>query len=129
MAGILREVAVHAHEAVLELEDDDGAAAPGASVTVELCGHWQHEGACPWPHSTSIVSKVDRVLAVRVLFAASAPNVLEVRARIAAGLGRGELQGPDGRLHRWRVLREDASDLLESEAPLVRELSRLGAGR
>src|SRR5512137_981048 len=128
MTGVPRELAVHAHEAVLDLEDDDGAAAPGASVTVELCGHWQHEGPCRWPHSTSVVSLVDRVLTVRVLYAASPPDLPEVRARIAAGLDRGGLEGPDGRLHRWRVRWAAASRLLECEAPVVRALLGLDAG-
>jgi hypothetical protein len=128
MAGIPRELAVHAHEAVLDVEDDGGAAAPGASITVELCGHWQHEGSCRWPHSTSVVSLVDRVLTVRVLYAACPPDLPEVRARIAAGLDRGELAGPDGRLHRWRVRRAGASQLLESEAAVVRALLGLDAG-
>ena len=29
---------VHAHEAVLELDADADAAAPGAAITLELCG-------------------------------------------------------------------------------------------
>jgi hypothetical protein len=28
--------------------------APGGEVTVGLCGHWEHEGACRWPHNSSI---------------------------------------------------------------------------
>jgi hypothetical protein len=76
-----------------------------------------------------VVSLVDRVLTVRVLCAAPPPEIPEVRARIDAGLARGELAGPDGRVHRWRVRLARASDPLESEEPLVRELSRLGGSR
>ena len=120
---------VHAHEAVLELEADGDAAAPGAAVTVEICGHWRHDGTCRWPHHTSVTSRVGRVLSVRVLFAASPSESNEVRSRISAGLNRGDLTGPDGHVHRWRVRREGASLPLEREKPLVDELSRLGAGR
>ncbi len=116
---------VHAHEAVLELDAGADAAAPGAAITVELCGHWQHEGPCRWPHRTSVTSLAGRVLSARVLFAASPSELPEVRSRIAAGLNRGELTGPDGRVHRWRVCREGPSDPLECEGSLVRELSRL----
>lgn len=128
MAGMRGEMPVHAHEAVLAIEADDGAAAPGAAVTVELCGHWRHEGACRWPHSTSVVSLADRLLTVRVLFVASRADLAEVRARIAAGLERGEIEGPDGRVHRWRVRQAAASEPLESEAPVVEELLRRAAG-
>ena len=119
-------VPVHAHEAVLELETDDGAAAPGAAVTLELCGHWQHEETCRWPHRTFVTSLVGRVLSARVLYAASPSELGEVRSRIAAGLNRGELTGPDGAVHRWRVRREGVSRPLEGEASLADELSRLG---
>jgi hypothetical protein len=119
---------VHAHEAVLELETEDAAAAPGAAVTVELCGHWQHEGTCRWPHRTRVTSLVDRVLGVRVLFAAPTSELDEVRSRIVAGLNRGELTGPDGAAHRWRVRREGVSRPIEGEKSLVNELGRIGPG-
>ena len=121
---------VHAHEAVLELDSDadTDAAAPGAAVTVELCGHWEHEGTCRWPHCTTLVSRAGRALTVRVLFAAPEPERDEARRRIAAGLNRGELAGPGGQVHRWRVIREEASIPLEGEEPLALELSRRGAG-
>jgi hypothetical protein len=119
---------VHAHEAVLELDADSDAdadaAAPGAAVTVELCGHWRHEGSCRWPHRTSVMSRTGRALTVRVLYAASPAERYEARRRIAAGLNRGELAGPGGRVHRWRVVREGASSLLAAEGPLALQLSR-----
>lgn len=122
-------VPVHAHEAVLELEADADAAAPGAAITVELCGHWQHDGTCRWPHRTSVVSRVGRVLIARVLYAAVPPDLSEVRSRIAAGLNRGEVAGPDGVVHRWRVRREGLSQLLKGDEALAVELSRLASGR
>jgi hypothetical protein len=121
-------VPVHAHEAVLELETDADDAAPGAAVTLELCGHWQHEGSCRWPHRTLVTSLVSRVLSVRVLYAGSPSELSEVRSRIAAGLNRGELTDPGGTVHRWRVRREGLSRPLEGEASLADELSRLGGG-
>jgi hypothetical protein len=43
------------------------------------------------------------------------------------GMDRGELTGPDGEVHRWRVRREGVSCPLEGEASLVNELARIGA--
>jgi len=117
-------VPVHAHEAVLELETEADAAAPGAAVTVELCGHWQHEETCRWPHRTEVVSQVGRVLSVRILYVAPPSELEEVRSRVVASLNRGELTGPDGDVHRWRVRREGVSCPLEGEEPLVKESSR-----
>jgi hypothetical protein len=120
-------VPVHAHEAILELETDSDAAAPGAAVTIELCGHWRHDGSCRWPHRTVVTSQVGRELSLRVLHAASPSEAHEVRSRIAAGFHRGELTGPDGGVHRWHVLREGISHPLEGEVSLVDELARLAA--
>ena len=119
---------VHAHEAVLELAPGADAAAPGAAVTVELCGHWQHKGTCRWPHRTSVVSQDGSSLTVRVLFAAPTADRDEARRRIGSGLRRGELTGPTGQVHRWRVVREAASIPVDGEESLVAELARLGAG-
>lgn len=120
---------VYAHEAVLELEvdSDASAAAPGAAITVELCGHWKHEGACRWPHHTAVVARAGRVLTVRVLFAAATADRDEARDRVTTGLCQGELTGPSGQVHRWRVIREAASSPVEGEEALVAELARLGA--
>lgn len=101
---------LHAHEVVLELERDADAAAPGAAVTVALCGHWEHAGPCRWPHRTDVASVVARVASLRIVFSASSPEVAEVRARIVAALEQGGLEGPDGRVSRWKVLREAASE-------------------
>ena len=44
--------------------------APGAAVTVALCGHWDHEPPCPLaPHHVSAAAD-DGELRVRILFAA-----------------------------------------------------------
>ncbi len=119
---------MHAREVVLELEEGSDRAAPGAAVTVALCGHWKHDGACRWPHRTSVASQDGRVLRARVLVAAPRPELPEVLARVATALGKGELTDGDGCIHRWRVLREEESAPREGEESLVQELSRAGAG-
>ena len=42
----------YAHRAVLVIPDGDEPAAPGGAITVELCGHWEHEPPCRYPHLT-----------------------------------------------------------------------------
>ena len=48
----------YVYEAELELAPDADPRAPGGAVTVALCGHWDHEGACRWPHYTELDSDV-----------------------------------------------------------------------
>ena len=60
-----------AHDAVLDMDPDADIRAPGAAVTVELCGHWDHEPPCPLaPHHTA-VERTGRDVRLRILFATS----------------------------------------------------------
>ena len=44
--------------------------APGAAVTVALCGHWDHEPPCPLAPQHVSAADDDGELRVRILFAA-----------------------------------------------------------
>jgi pyrimidine deaminase RibD-like protein len=72
---------VHVVEAELELSDGLDPAAVGAAVTVELCGHWEHEGPCRWPHNSAIDGA-----RFRTLFVAVDDEAAAVRERIASAL-------------------------------------------
>ncbi len=50
----MSEVKAYVAEAEIVLNEGCDPAAVGAAVTVELCGHWEHEGACRWPHNSAI---------------------------------------------------------------------------
>ena len=43
-----------AFDAVLEMEPGTDTRAPGGAVTVALCGAWDHDGPCRWPHYSEI---------------------------------------------------------------------------
>ncbi|TMR03100.1 hypothetical protein ETD83_10945 [Actinomadura soli] len=90
------------HDAVVSMEADGDVRAPGAAITVALCGHWEHEPPCPLaPHHTTAARSGDEVR-LRVLFAAEPAAEAEVRGRIEAALSRAGLDGPDGVVTRWR---------------------------
>ena len=44
----------HRLEFCIRLEPGADKRAPGGAVTVALCGHWDHEGPCRWPHRSNI---------------------------------------------------------------------------
>ena len=79
-------------EAEMTLGAGGDPAAVGAAVTIELCGHWEHEGPCRWPHNNDI--RLGPELATfRTLFVAEPTEEEIVRARIEAALrGRGGWQ-------------------------------------
>lgn len=83
------------HETVLSMAAGADDRAPGAAVTVALCGAVEHEPPCPLaPHFTS-TDRSGGGLSVRVLFVTAPENEGEVRQRIDAAL-----HAPGGG---WRV--------------------------
>ncbi len=79
-------------EAEIALNAEDAPAAVGAAVTVELCGHWEHEGPCRWPHNNAIRPGPE-LTTFRTLFVAEPSEEEMVRDGIRAALrGSGEWQ-------------------------------------
>ena len=98
----------------MQPEDDVGA--PGAAITVAVCGHWEHEPPCPLaPHHTA-AERVGDVVRLRVLFAAEAGDEPEVRRRIDDALAHSELQTPDGTIARWRLVSTNVGTVRPEEA-------------
>jgi hypothetical protein len=116
----------HAHEARLELDPDGDERAPGAAVTVALCGHWDHDPPCPVPHRSDVVARDGDRLTVRVLFACPPSDTDGVRAAVTAALTAGELPVPTpdgGAPTRWRVIDHQPTALTEGELPLAARLA------
>ena len=104
------------HDAVVTMEAGSDERAPGAAVTVALCGHWDHEPPCPLaPHSTGAQRSGDQVR-LRVLFAAEPTAEAEVRRRIEAALSQSGLTGPEGVTTRWQLRNAQPGQLRDDEA-------------
>ena len=89
--------------------------APGGAVTIALCGHWDHEGPCRWPHHSHLEPDTDpsHLCTVAVAPADERDDVL---ARIES-----ELRGD----RRWTVLAFAARDIGPEERALAEHLSRV----
>ncbi len=111
----------YAHEVRLVLDPDADARAPGGAVTVALCGAWDHNGPCVWPHHSELSSNGD-VATLRTVFVAEPEREQEVRRLIAAGLEVGSLTGPGGHVTGWRVDAGAAVPLAAGERRLVARL-------
>jgi hypothetical protein len=99
-------------EAELELDVGLDPAAVGAAVTVELCGHWEHDGPCRWPHNSAIDAGRHPV-GFRTLFVADDAEAEAVRLRVEA-----VLRGADA----WRVVALRSREINESERALAARL-------
>lgn len=118
--GSVREV--FAHDAVLRVASGGDVRAPGAAITVALCGHWDHEPPCPLaPHHVAATPDGD-VVRLRVLFAAEPADEAEVRRRISQALGSSRLLSPDGQLTEWVVRSTAPGRVRPDEADRARQL-------
>jgi hypothetical protein len=98
----------------LELGPGADARAPGAVVTVALCGHWEHEGACRWPHNSRI-DHSGNPARLRTVAVVDEESLAEVERRIDAGL-RGD--------PRWTVLSFQVGEIGAGERSLAERLAR-----
>jgi hypothetical protein len=117
-----RAAFVHAATLVLGRGGDEGA--PGAAVTVALCGSWEHEPPCPLaPHHTAAERTGDEVR-LRTVFVVEPALEGLVRERIRTALATGGLAGPDGRRTTWRLRSSRTADLTDPERDLAGRLAR-----
>jgi hypothetical protein len=111
-----------AHEAVLAMDPLADVRAPGAAVTMALCGHWDHNPPCPLaPHHSSADRVGDEVL-VRVLFAVEPGLEDTVRHGIDQALTGGQLVGPDGQTTRWHLRNSQRSVIQNNEMDQAQRL-------
>ncbi len=97
-------MAVFVHEAWLALAKGADSRAPGAAVTVALCGHSEHEGPCHSPHHTSAEPKGGK-LVVRILFAVDAADEATVRGKIVPALRESRVP-EEAAEKKWTLLSE-----------------------
>jgi hypothetical protein len=113
-----------AHDAILDMAPNADARAPGAAITVALCGHWDHQPPCPLaPHHTA-ADRVDDEVRLRILFATEPDREDLVRRRIDGALSGGELSGPDGITTRWRLRTSRSAEITVAEADHAERLTR-----
>jgi hypothetical protein len=103
------------HEAILSMSAADDERAPGAAITIALCGRLDHAPPCPLaPHHTAAEREGDRIR-LRILFAAEPAREAEVRGRVGEALALGRLAGPDGKVTRWRLASDGPGSVHPSE--------------
>lgn len=119
-----RQAFAHTAEMVMATTADMGA--PGAAITVALCGHWDHEPPCPLAphHSRANREGETDTVHVRILFASEPAQEGEVRRRIDQALRDGELSGPDGVSTYWELRRSEAAEVSAEEAAHGKRLTQ-----
>jgi hypothetical protein len=105
----------YVHEATLRLDADTDAAAPGAAITVALCGSWEHPPPCPLAAHHTAAQQEGQSVRLRTIFAADPGQEAEVRRRIDAALATGSQARPDGTLSCWTLVETKAAELTAAE--------------
>ena len=112
-----------AHDAVVAMDPTDDERAPGAAITVALCGSWDHEPPCPLaPHHTHAERAGDEVR-LRILFATEPDDEQRVRGLIDGALAGGSTETPDGVGH-WRLVSAAPSPVQPAEQDHAARLAR-----
>lgn len=114
--------AAFAHDATLTITSGGDDRAPGAAITVALCGRLEHEPPCPLAAHHTAAERRDGRLHLRVLFATAPDRVDEVRDKIDEALGAGTFRGPDGEPSRWQLVRAGCTEVSTGERPHARRL-------
>ncbi|MFD7444479.1 hypothetical protein [Streptomyces sp. NPDC059909] len=113
----------YVHEAVLVIQQDADLQAPGAAITVALCGHWEHPPPCPLAAHHTRAERVGNRVLLRTLFATEPATEHVVRDRIDLALSAGEMRGPDGTVNRWRLHSSRRGDVTAAEAAHAERLT------
>jgi hypothetical protein len=97
----------------LELGPGTDSRAPGGKVTRELCGHWEHEGPCRWPHNSRIDRDV-KPTRLRTIVVISDIDRDDVLRRIEGALRRDD---------RWETARLEVRPVTDDERALAQRLA------
>jgi hypothetical protein len=122
------ETRTYVHTARARLEPGGDPAALGGAVTVGLCGSWEHDGPCIWPHH-SATGAADGLTTLRTVFRARPQHEGEVRRLLEAALGTGRQSGPDGSATDWELLDSGPAEPTADEKALGDRLGEVaGSG-
>jgi hypothetical protein len=105
-----------AFEAELELAPGTDTRAPGGAVTVALCGHWDHEGPCRWPHNSRIDTSAPTAR-LRTIVVSDDETVDEVITRVESALRHDS---------RWSVVATKTDTIRADERSLAEGLAGSG---
>lgn len=122
------ETRTFVHTARARLEPGGDPAALGGAATVGLCGSWEHDGPCVWPHH-SATGAADGLTTLRTVFRARPEREADVRRLLDAALRTGRQAGPDGTATDWQLLDSGPAEPTADEKSLGDRLGRVaGSG-
>ncbi|MEO8329734.1 MAG: hypothetical protein ABI586_07020 [Candidatus Nanopelagicales bacterium] len=104
-----------AHQAEVTMRPDADVNAVGAAITMELCGHWEHDPPCPVAPLYTSADRQGDVVQIRTLFASDAEMEQQVRSRIDTALAAGSLPAQEPSQDTWQLHGSHADALTPAE--------------
>jgi hypothetical protein len=114
----------YAHDAVVSMDPGGDLRAPGAAITVALCGSLEHEPPCPLAAHHTWAERNGTDVRLRILFAAEPESSADVRLGIDRALRAGSFAGPGGVVTEWRLLSSSPADIAADEQDHAARLTR-----
>jgi hypothetical protein len=113
-----------AQDAVLTMDPSADDRAPGAAITLALCGSLAHEPPCPLAaHFTGAVRSGDEVR-LRILFATPPEDESRVRGLIREALAAGGGPNDHGETVTWQLRSDSPSPVRPDERDHAERLTR-----
>lgn len=115
-------LASYVHQAILVMGPEADLDAPGAAITLKLCGSWDHSPPCRVPHHVH-AEGTGATVSLRVLFVAEPENEQDVRRRIDQALSAGRVTDRAGASTHWQFGSSAAAELSPFETARARRLA------
>ncbi len=100
-------------EVELTLREGEDPRALGGAVTTALCGHWENDGPCRWPHNNALDDE-SVPSRMRTIVVVPAADRKEVEKRIETALRSDP---------RWSISTLIRRSVNETEAPFAQRLA------
>jgi hypothetical protein len=113
----------YVHEATVAMGPDGDVRGPGAAITLELCGSWEHQPPCALAAHHTQPERDGETVLLRVVFAAEPEHENDVRRRIDRALRTGSVTGPDGITTYWEFRASKTGALSPAEADHGRRIA------
>ncbi|MBT2534055.1 hypothetical protein J7E83_18380 [Arthrobacter sp. ISL-48] len=114
---------LYAHNARLRMDADADLRAPGAAITLALCGSWEHKPPCPLAGHHTSAERTGGTVRVKVIFATEPEHLAEVRRRMEDALSAESVAGPEGVVTVWVLEASGAGELAQAEREHARRLA------
>lgn len=114
---------LYAQNATLLMDAGADVRAPGAAITLALCGSFEHPPPCPLAAHHTSAERTGGTVRLKIIFATEPERLAKVRRRMQEALSAGSVAGPGGAVTAWVLQASGAGELTAAEREHARRLA------